>query len=139
MGTISFHSHDIDPRLKDRLLLKAALASVFASEKVEFKSVNYIFCKDEYLLGLNHKYLDHDTLTDILTFTYSNPTLPIVSEIYISVERVEHNARSLNVSYESEVRRVMIHGILHLCGYEDGTPAQKVTMRAKEDLYLRRF
>lgn len=139
MGTISFNNHGIDPRLKDRLLLKTGLASVFASEEVDFKSVNYVFCKDDYLLNLNQKYLNHDTLTDILTFTYSDTSLPIISEIYISIERVEYNAQSLNVNYDVELRRIMIHGILHLCGYEDGTRKQKALMREKEDFYLTRI
>lgn len=139
MGTISFNNHGVNPHLKDRLLLKTGLASIFTSEKVDFKSVNYVFCKDDYLLNLNQKYLNHDTLTDILTFTYSDTTLPIISEIYISIERVEYNAQSLNINYDEELRRVMIHGILHLCGYEDSTKQQKIIMREKEDFYLTRI
>ena len=139
MGTISFINHGINPQLKDTLLLKTALASVFASEKVDFESVSYIFCKDEYLAGLNQKYLNHDTFTDILTFTYSDALLPIISEIYISAERVKQNAQSFKVTYENELQRVMIHGILHLCGYEDSNEEQKMIMRAKEDFYLSRL
>lgn len=139
MGTISFNNHGIDPRLKNRLLLKTFLASIFAEEKISFKSVNYIFCKDQYVLALNQKYLQHDTLTDILTFSYSDPFVPIVSDIYISVERVRYNAQALNVLYENELHRVMIHGILHLCGYQDHTQKEKSLMRSKEDFYLNRL
>ena len=139
MGAIYFVNHGINPHLKDTLLLKTALASVFASEKVDFESVNYIFCKDEYLVNLNQKYLNHNTLTDILTFTYSDAFLPIISEIYISVERVKQNAKLFRVNYQNELQRVMIHGILHLCGYEDSSAEQKVIMRAKEDFYLSRL
>lgn len=139
MGTISFNRQNIGPHLKDRLLLKTFLATIFVEEKVDFKSVNYIFCTDEYLLRLNQEYLNHNTLTDILTFTYSDPFLPIISEIYISVDRVRENADFLKVVYQNELHRVMIHGILHLCGYNDGTPKQKAGMRAKEDFYLRRL
>lgn len=139
MGTISFNNHGILSNLKDKLLLKTFLASIFAKEKTEFKSVSYIFCTDDYLLKLNQKYLSHDTLTDILTFTLSGTSLPIVSEIYISVERVKENATELNVTYESELLRVMIHGILHLCGYEDLSDAEKSEMRLKEDYYLSKY
>lgn len=139
MGTISFNNHGILSNLKDKLLLKTFLASIFAEEKTEFKSVSYIFCTDEYLLKLNQQYLNHDTLTDILTFTLSGSSLPIVSEIYISVERVKENARELNVNYDTELRRVMIHGILHLCGYEDLSDTEKIEMRLKEDYYLSKY
>ena len=139
MGTISFNNHGIDPHIKNRLFLKTFFASIFAEEKIDFKSVNYIFCKDQYLLALNEKYLKHDTLTDILTFFYSDPLVPIVSDIYISVERVKYNAQALKVRYENELHRVMIHGILHLCGYQDHTQKEKVLMRSKEDFYLGRL
>jgi rRNA maturation RNase YbeY len=139
MGTISLNNHGIDPHIKNRLLLKTFLASIFAEEKVSFKSVHYIFCKDQYLLALNQKYMQHDTLTDILTFSYSDPLVPIVSDIYISVERVQYNARALNVSYENELHRVMVHGILHLCGYQDKDEEQKALMRSREDFYLSRL
>lgn len=139
MGTISFNNHGIDSHIKKRLLLRTFLASIFAEENVSFKSVNYIFCKDQYLLVLNQKYLQHNTLTDILTFSYSDPLVPIVSDIYISVDRVKYNAQALNVSYEDELHRVMIHGILHLCGYQDNSQEQKVLMRSREDFYLHRL
>lgn len=139
MGTISFNNHGILSNLKDKLLLKTFLASIFVEEKTEFKSVFYIFCTDEYLLKLNQQYLNHDTLTDILTFTLSGSSLPIVSEIYISIERVKENARELNVNYDTELRRVMIHGILHLCGYEDLSDDEKIEMRLKEDYYLSKY
>lgn len=139
MATISFNRQNIDPHLKDKLLLKTFLATIFVKEGVDFKSVNYIFCTDEYLLRLNREYLNHNTLTDILTFTYSDAFSPIISEIYISVERVRENADFLGVVYQDELHRVMIHGILHLCGYNDATLKQKADMRAKEDFYLKRL
>jgi probable rRNA maturation factor len=136
LGRITFHNHNLPFLLKDKLLLKTFLASVFAKEKVVFNSVAYIFCIDEFLLKLNQQYLQHDTLTDILTFRLSGTSLPVVSEIYVSLERVKENASMLNVSFLSELYRVMIHGILHLCGYEDSTDQEKKTMRSKEDFYL---
>ncbi len=112
------------------------MARVFAEEDIRFKSISYIFCSDEFLLKLNQQYLNHDTLTDILTFTLSESSLDIVSEIYISIERVEENALKLRVPFITELYRVMIHGILHLCGYSDQTEIEKARMRKKEDHYL---
>lgn len=105
-------------------------------EGAEVERVDYIFCVDAYLIELNRAYLNHDTFTDILTFTLSPAGEAITSEIYISVERVRENAGKYGVSFETELHRVMIHGLLHLCGYEDGTPKQKKQMRSKEDYYL---
>lgn len=136
MGTINFSHHNVPDPLKDKLFAKMFLATVFAEENIAFKSVSYIFCNDEYLLTLNKQYLNHDTLTDILTFTLSGVSLPIVSEIYISVERVEENAIVHEVNFLNELYRVMIHGILHLCGYNDSTLEEKAQMRRKEDFYL---
>lgn len=104
-----------------------------------FKSISYIFCNDEFLLKLNQQYLNHNTLTDILTFTLSNSGLPLVSEIYISLDRVNENAGNLNIPFIHELYRVMIHGILHLCGYSDHSTAEKLLMREKEDFYLKQF
>lgn len=136
MSTILFKTHDTDFVLKDKLLLKTFLASVFAQEHKSFKSITYVFCSDEFLLKLNQQYLKHDTLTDILTFTLSGTSLDIVAEIYISVGRVKENATELNLPFLTELYRVMIHGILHLCGYEDQTLEEKAQMRIREDLYL---
>lgn len=139
MGAISFNDHGISSNLRDKLLLRTFLSSIFAKEGVEFKSVSYIFCTDDYLLKLNQAYLKHDTFTDILTFTLSGTSLPIVSEIYISVDRVKENAKKLSESYENELHRVMIHGILHLCGYNDHSKTEKTVMREKEDYYISRI
>lgn len=88
------------------------------------------------MLELNKKYLNHDTLTDILTFTLSGVSLPIISEIYISVERVKENAQIHKVDFLHELYRVMIHGILHLCGYNDHTVEEQQEIRNKENFYL---
>jgi probable rRNA maturation factor len=137
LGTINFSHHNVPAPLKDKLFAKTFLSTVFAEENTAFKSVSYVFCNDEYLLTLNKQYLNHDTLTDILTFTLSGVSLPIVSEIYISVERVKENAIVHEVDFFNELYRVMIHGILHLCGYNDGTSEEKAEMRRKEDFYLK--
>lgn len=136
METILFNNNGISPGFRLTKELKSFLISIFRNEKVSFKSVSYIFCKDDYLLTLNQQYLNQDTLTDILTFTLSVTPSAIVSEIYISVERVRENAVSLKTNYQHELFRVMIHGILHLCGYSDHTTKQKALMRKKENYYL---
>lgn len=118
--------------------MKTFLASVMAKENTPFSRIEYIFCTDDYLWQLNRKYLQHDTYTDILTFTLSLPEDPIISEIYISIDRVNENAQKLSVSFEEELHRVMIHGLLHLCGYEDHSEVEAALMRKKEDEFLKR-
>lgn len=105
------------------------------SEEKELGELNYIFCDDDYLHNINVKTLKHNTLTDIISFDY---TLGIVvsGDVYISYERVKENADELNLSFKDELHRVMIHGVLHYCGYKDKSAEDKLTMRAKEDYYL---
>ena len=136
MKKISFVNSDISLVLKNKQILKAFIGSIFEEEHCEFESVSYVFCSDAYLLPLNRKYLNHDSFTDIITFTLSGSSLPIISEIYISVERVKDNAENLKMDFVKELYRVMIHGILHLCGYSDHTKKLKTQMRGKEDYYL---
>ncbi len=136
MAKISFQNNGISPRIKKPVELKKILCSIFPSEGYECSKVSYIFCKDDFLLTLNRQYLNHDTLTDIITFTLSGINMPIISEIFISVERVNENANKYGVSYLNELYRVMIHGILHLCGYSDHLPELKKIIRGKETAYL---
>ena len=105
------------------------------SEGKELGELNYIFCDDDYLLDLNVKTLNHNTLTDIISFDY---TLGIVvsGDIYISYERVKENSLNLDQPFKDELHRVMIHGVLHYCGYKDKLDAEKLIMREKEDYYL---
>lgn len=139
MGKITFTYHSIKPVKFERVLLKSFLPLIFLEEKVEYVEVGYVFCNDNFLLGLNKEYLNHDTYTDILTFTLSEESQPIISEIYISIERVKDNAKFLNISFEEELYRVMIHGILHLCGYSDHSTLLKKEMTLKEDYYLNKL
>jgi rRNA maturation RNase YbeY len=139
MAKISFNNNGINPDLKDKAILKIFLEFIFEEEMVDFQKISYIFCTDEYLHKLNMEYLHHDTLTDILSFTLSETSLPIISEIYISVERVKENSRILKTNYEEELHRVIIHGILHLCGFSDHTPQLKEEMRNKENYYLNKY
>ena len=108
-------------------------------EGKQFESLDYIFCSDEYLLEINQTYLKHDDLTDIITFNLSDGGGILKGEIYISVERVLDNSILFNTTFRDELARVVFHGALHLCGYEDKGKKEQVEMRKKEDYYLRRF
>ncbi|MGB3776429.1 MAG: rRNA maturation RNase YbeY [Leeuwenhoekiella sp.] len=111
------------------------IINIAEEEGFEIDGLSYVFCSDEFLLDLNMKYLDHDTLTDIITFDYSTGQL-LNGEIYISTDRVLENAGQFNVAFEMELHRVMAHGILHLCGFKDKSDVEKKTMRGKEDYYV---
>lgn len=134
MISFSFLSESF--QLSNPVAIKEWLKKSIQSEGKTTGEINYIFCDDNYLSKINSKYLKHDTLTDIITFSNSSNPSIISGDIYISVERVSDNAISMNLSFEDEVSRVLIHGILHLLGYEDLTADQKLQMRAKEDYYL---
>lgn len=135
-GKIYFRYHEVSFRIADATAHKALIGAVMATEGQHFSEITYIFCSDAYLLQLNKQFLAHDTYTDILTFTMSLPSTSLISEIYISIERVKENALLHNEPFQTELRRVMIHGALHLCGYEDAAPAEKAIMRQKEGQYL---
>ncbi len=113
---------------------RSVVESIFKDFEIAPVDINYIFCTDEFLLDINWKYLDHDTYTDIITFESSHPELP--ADIYISIERVEENAKQFNINFITELYRVMIHGVLHLCGINDARPEEKLQMREYENLYL---
>lgn len=122
--------------LQERRRLKLFLVALFKREKADLGELQYVFCSDAYLLGINRQFLDHDYYTDIITFDLSEPDEPINAEIYISVERVRENAREFKTSLSKELHRVIFHGALHLCGYTDkGFQAEK-EMRKMEDKYL---
>lgn len=114
------------------------LAAVIQSEGKSEGEISYIFCDDDYLLKLNEEYLNHDTLTDIISFDYSIGN-QINGDIFISIERVKENAIDFNNDFDSELKRVMSHGILHYCGYKDKSDADKAIMRAKEDEKISMF
>ena len=105
------------------------------SEEMELGELNYIFCDDDYLHEINVKTLNHNTLTDIISFDYTQGIV-VSGDVYISYERVIENSKELNLSFKDELHRVMIHGILHYCGYKDKLEEDKLLMRAKEDYYL---
>lgn len=108
------------------------LSAVIESEDKSEGEINYIFCDDDYLLKMNEEFLDHDTLTDIISFDYTMGNL-ISGDIFISVERVKENAEEFNVPFDEEIKRVMAHGILHYCGYKDKSDGDSQVMREKEN------
>ncbi|ESU30042.1 metalloprotein, YbeY/UPF0054 family [Flavobacterium limnosediminis JC2902] len=108
------------------------ISRVIDSENKEAGEISYIFCDDEYLHKINVEYLNHDDLTDIISFDYSEGNL-LQGDIFISIERVKDNAQDFGVSFEDELKRVIIHGVLHYCGYKDKSEADEKVMRSKED------
>ena len=111
------------------------ISKVIISENCKESDINYIFCDDEYLHDINLKYLNHDTLTDIISFDYSVGK-ELHGDIYISIERVKENAEDFEVDFKDEIRRVMVHGVLHYCGYKDKTDDDQKLMRSREDHYI---
>lgn len=135
MAAINFFNQDIAFKLARPRKTVQWIREVINQEKRELAEISYIFCSDEYLLSINEQYLKHKTLTDIITFDYSDGG-PIEGDVFVSVDRVRANAEELKTEFEEELHRVLIHGVLHLVGYFDKTPAEKSRMRKKEDAYL---
>jgi probable rRNA maturation factor len=118
--------------------IAAWMSEVIESENKKEGEINYIFCDDEYLHKINLEYLNHDNLTDIISFDYTMGN-EISGDIFISVERVQDNASDFKVSFEAELKRVMVHGVLHYCGYKDKGEDDELVMRSKEDDKLALF
>lgn len=135
---ISFFFQDVQFELPGEASLCQWLLAAAEAEGKPIFEVNYIFCSDEYLRGINVEFLDHDYYTDIITFDYSDDTA-MRGELYISSERVAENAQTHGVPFLHELCRVMVHGILHIAGYGDKTPEQEAIMREKEDFYLEKL
>lgn len=136
---VNFFSEDVKSNIKCKKALKDFIELIFESEKKSLESINYIFCTDKMLRKISKEYLNHDYFTDIITFNLSKPRKPIVSEVYISIDRIKENAKDFGVTYKSELHRILFHGALHLCGYSDKTQSDKILMREKEDFYLIKF
>lgn len=134
---ISFN-YETDFELDNEGIYGKWLSNVILSEDKKEGEINYIFCDDEYLHKINMEYLQHDTLTDIISFDYSVGN-ELHGDIFISIERVEENANDFNVSFQDELRRVLVHGILHYCGYKDKSEKETATMRQKEEEKMRLF
>lgn len=139
INMVNFFSEGVDFDVPSPLKTKKWIKNASISESYEISELNYIFCSDEYLLDINKQYLDHDYFTDIITFDNSEEDNKLEGDIYISVDRVRENAETFHSDFDTELRRVLIHGLLHLAGYEDSDEGLKQAMRAKEDEYLRVF
>lgn len=134
---ISFN-YETDFILDNTEKMSVWISKAILEEKCKEGEINYIFCSDEYLHKINMDFLKHDTLTDIISFDYSIGK-ELHGDIYISVDRVKENAMDFEVSFNTEMLRVLIHGVLHYCGYKDKTDEDVKGMRAKEDYYLSKF
>jgi rRNA maturation RNase YbeY len=134
---ISFN-YELDFKLEDETAYSDWLSKVISSELKNEGDINYIFCDDDYLLEINQQYLDHDTLTDIISFDYSIGN-ELHGDIFISIERVSENADDFDVPFDEELKRVMAHGVLHYCGYKDKSEEDEKLMRQKEEEKMKMF
>ena len=134
---ISFN-YETDFELENEAQYEDWISRIIESEGFNEGEINYIFCDDEYLHKINVEYLDHDTLTDIISFDYSVGNV-LQGDIFVSVERVLDNAKDFNVSFEEELKRVLSHGVLHFCGYKDKSPEDEALMRFKEEEKMQMF
>ena len=131
-------NYETDFELSNETDVSSWLSKVILSENKSEGEINYIFCDDEYLLQINQQYLNHDTLTDVISFDYSLGN-ELSGDIFISTERVQDNANDFKVSFNDELNRVMIHGVLHYCGFKDKTEEDELFMRNKEEEKLKMF
>ena len=134
--SVHFYFEKVGLTLKERGKLKCFINSLIAKEKKSLNNLNYIFCNDNTLLEINRKYLNHNFYTDVISFDLSSSRKEILADIYISVDRIRENAKSFKITMEEELHRVMLHGLLHLCGYNDKTEGERKLIRKKEDFYL---
>ena len=136
---ISFYAEDVEPPLTETQTeaFEAWVTGVVAAEKREINAITFIFCSDEYLLNINKEFLAHDYYTDVITFPYhESEDDALEGDIYISTERTAENAKTADVSHLHEMARIVVHGVLHLCGYDDATDELRAAMREKENFYL---
>ena len=137
--TITFNKADKNTTLNNKVALKAFIEKQIKQEGLTIESLNYVFCSDKYLLGINKKFLNHDYYTDIISFDLSEVPGVLIGEVYISVDRVKENAKTMGNLYSSELLRVIFHGALHFCGYKDKKTADAKLMRAMEDKWLKAY
>ncbi len=138
MRKINFFTEDTDFKPKQKGKIRGWIKETAQAEGRTTDDLNFVFCSDAYLLTINTQYLNHDTYTDIITFDNSDQHHVLSGDIFISIDRIRENAATYKVPEEDELHRVIIHGILHLCGYRDKTEADVTLMREKEDFYLAR-
>lgn len=131
-------NYESDFVLSNESIYSSWISAIIESENFLEGEINYIFCNDDYLHAINLQYLNHDTLTDIISFDYTEGTL-ISGDIFVSIERVLDNAQEFNVFFEDELKRVLAHGVLHYCGYKDKSEEDAFLMRQKEDEKISMF
>jgi rRNA maturation RNase YbeY len=136
LGELNFFSEEIHYRLRNIKKLRTWVQNTIQNEGGELETINFIFTSDSYLHKINVDYLQHDTYTDIITFEYNEANMPIISDIYISIDRCRENAKNYKIKLTDEVHRIIIHGVLHLLSYKDKTKKDKELMTSKEDYYL---
>lgn len=136
MQRIHFFSEDIDFELTDSIKTSNWVTQVIEANQFNLNALNYIICSDNYLLEINQTYLSHDYLTDIITFDNSDEDSVVEADIFISLDRVRDNAKTLKTNLQAELNRVIIHGVLHLLGWDDKTDEDKSKMREKEEACL---
>ena len=134
---ISFN-YESDFSLEQEEVYASWIETIVESENKILGEISYIFCDDEYLHSINMQYLNHDTLTDIISFDYSDGDV-ISGDIFVSIERVEDNAKDFKVSFGEELKRVLAHGVLHYCGYKDKSDDDALLMRSKEEEKIKLF
>jgi rRNA maturation RNase YbeY len=121
------------------MALKAFIEKAIKKEGLDIEALQYIFCSDKYILGINKSYLQHDYYTDIISFDLSETRGKLIGEVYISIDRVKDNAITHKTSFKEELLRVIFHGALHFCGYKDKKPSDIKKMRAQEDKWLKSY
>ena len=138
---IEFFSEDIEFELDNPEHVSEWIATTITQHGQELSNLTYVFCSDDYLHQINVEYLNHDTLTDIITFNNADEEGIVEGDIFISIDRVRDNSRDLGTSFQDELHRVIIHGVLHLLGFTDKSEEEKALMRKQEDssLSLRKF
>ncbi|EMR03103.1 rRNA maturation RNase YbeY [Cesiribacter andamanensis] len=136
MPQINFFSEDIDFTLSNKLKTRSWIKKVCQEEGVSVRELNVIFCSDPYLRQLNKEYLQHDYFTDIVTFDNAEEEGVLEGDLFISIDRIQENSQDYAISTDQELRRVIIHGVLHLLGYGDKSEAEQTLMRQKEDACL---
>lgn len=136
---ILFFQEDIKFELTPKNKYKTWLRNIASTEGYKVKDLNYIFCSDEYLYNINLEYLDHDTYTDIITFDNSEKEFEIEGDIFVSIERIRENSKNSNTEFESELKRVLSHGLLHLMGFKDKTTEEQKVMRQMEERSIDEF
>lgn len=139
MLNVFFHSADRKLSLPNKIKIRQFIQDIFKEEKIELKRVDYIFCSDEYLLDINKRFLNHNFFTDTITFDLSDTKTMVEGEIYISADRIKENAFNLKIKPKEEFLRVIIHGALHLCGYNDETKNEILLIRERENYYLNKL